>query len=477
MTAALLASNHSSLQSLQTCEAHKEQLIQEIESLNEELKNVSQVSRFTPEIKKRIAFLEQKIEDNRIKIIEVDKMLELAPGSWVRNGTTKPGKVVELKIAGRIPEVHVQWAGDTVAVPERPMQLKLLQKEDIEYIWNGDRLPKLVRRIDHHECDEIEVLTDNLKRLSRCKELAISSHSSEDVIKDYSVQIAYCSKRITWVNREDLDKLEHIVKQGLDIFYRVGEALAEIRDRALYKDLGYSDFREYLEKRWDMGKSKAYRLIDAAKVVSNIVETNKSVPNWGQNLANAYETTEETLVLPIPKSEAITRELARLPQNQQPGAWSTALSISDNPTAADVRAVVDKMLDNYCPDSDSTVQNCCPDKESTVGIDPDIQKNLIDDFGVGQVVEINSDRSDKRLVGYNKSIALITAVNTASVDLKIWGKEFHNVSVNDIAAVGVTEQLTVCFSVNPLEMAVLLAAFDSKNKAIRAAVQAGSSKI
>ena len=53
--------------------------------------------------------------------------------------------------------------------PERPLQLKLLQPEDIEYIWNGDRLSKLVRRIDQHECDEIEVLADNLKRLSSAR--------------------------------------------------------------------------------------------------------------------------------------------------------------------------------------------------------------------------------------------------------------------------------------------------------------------
>ena len=476
MAAGLLASNHSSLQSLQTCEAHKEQLIQEIKLSNEELKNVKRVFKFTPEIKKRIAFLEQEIEDNKNKIVEVDKMLELAPGSWVRNGTTKPGKVVELKIAGRIPEVHVQWAGDTVAVPERPMQLKLLQPTDIEYIWNGDRLSKLVRRIDHHECDEIEVLTDNLKRLSKCKELATTDES----IKDYSVRVAYCKKRIIWVNQNDLEKLEHIVKQGLDIFYRVGEALAEIRDRALYKDLGYSDFREYLEKRWDMGKSKAYRLINAAKVVSNIVETKKSVPHGGHFLPNAYETTEQTLVLPIPTSERITRELSKLPPEQQPEAWSIALSITDNPTAADVRAVVDNIESdntNYLLTDNSENNNYVSDKESTVETDLDAQKNLIDNFGVGQIVQVNSDRTDKRLVGYNKSIALITAVNTASVDLKVWGKEFQNVSVNDIAAVGVTEQLTICFSVNPLEMAILLAAFDCKAHVIKTAVDAGSLRI
>ena len=87
-----------------------------------------------------------------------------------------------------------------------------------------------------------------------------------------------------------------------------------------------------------MGKSKAYRLIDAAKVVSNIVETNKSVPNWGQNLPSAYETTLESSVLPIPASESVARELSKLPAQGQKEAWERTLSIKDNPRASDVKA-------------------------------------------------------------------------------------------------------------------------------------------
>ncbi len=438
MTAGLLASNHSSLQSLQTCEAHKKQLIQEIELSNEELKNVSQVSKFTPEIKKRIAFLEQEIEDNKNKIVEVDKMLELAPGSWVRNGTTKPGKVIKLKISGRIPEVHVQWAGDTVAVPERPMQLKLLQPTDVEYIWNGDRLSKLVRRIDHHECDEIEVLTDNLKRLSKCKELA----TTEESIKDYSVRVAYCKKRITWVNQNDLEKLEHIVKQGLDIFYRVGEALAEIRDRALYKDLGYSDFREYLEKRWDMGKSKAYRLIDAANVVKNLSSA-ESVPNWGQNLPSAYETIEEALVLPIPKSEAITRELAKLPSDRQKLGWAEVVRTAPNskPTAAHTKSVVAEIISGSS------------------------NKQLAEQFEIGQLVKLkltHFEGASDSLKLANHSYGQITALteNKCNFNVKIFGRESYFVSPQDIQPVNLVK-FHVDFS--PQEYIALMSTYQTRD--------------
>ncbi len=59
-------------------------------------------------------------------------MLKFKPGDWVRNGSTRPGQVIEQKIAGRIPEVHVLWWQNTVPVPERPRLLKLIEPADLE---------------------------------------------------------------------------------------------------------------------------------------------------------------------------------------------------------------------------------------------------------------------------------------------------------------------------------------------------------
>ena len=114
-------------------------------------------------------------------------MKEFLPGSWVVHGSTRPGKVINLVIAGKIPEVHVLWSGNTVPVPERPFQLKLLEPTDLEYIWNGDRFPKLVRRIDRHECDEIEILQNAL--------LKLEGHNPEDHC--LKVQ-TYLRKRISY---------------------------------------------------------------------------------------------------------------------------------------------------------------------------------------------------------------------------------------------------------------------------------------
>jgi hypothetical protein len=45
----------------------------------------------------------------------------------------------------------------------------------------------------------------------------------------------------------------------------VGQALAEIRDRRLYRATN-STFEEYVHDKWVLTRTRAYRFIDAAKV-------------------------------------------------------------------------------------------------------------------------------------------------------------------------------------------------------------------
>jgi hypothetical protein len=47
-----------------------------------------------------------------------------------------------------------------------------------------------------------------------------------------------------------LPELERVIEQGLATFREVGTALAEIRDRRLFLDRGYSDFENYCKARW-----------------------------------------------------------------------------------------------------------------------------------------------------------------------------------------------------------------------------------
>jgi hypothetical protein len=457
MVAQVLTASAQSLHSLQSVESHIERLFQEIDLLIEQKKEVENVKKYTVDIKQKISKIETEIQASKQAIDHCQTMLKLPPGSWVRNGTTKPGKVIELVIAGRIPEVHVQWHGASITVPESPAKLTLVKPELVEYVWNGDRYPKLIRIIDGWECDEIDVLEARL---------AESIENKED--PDRRFKLAYCKKRIEVIDQEDLVNLERAVRQGLQVFYRVGEALAEIRDRKLYKQHGFTDFRDYLQEYWNMGKSKAYRLIDAAEVMKNITES-KSVPHWGQNLVESesvpnwgQKNVSESVPncgQNLPKSESITRELAKAPSEQQAEAWKKAVETAPdhNPTAAHTKAVVAEIIRST--DKDSTVQISSTDKL------------LIDDFKVRQLVQIKSDRTDKRLVGYNLSVGIVTQVNTATVNIKIWGQEFDHVSPSDLAILDEQKLPVICLAPSAEQYRILLARFESKEQILEAAIQ------
>lgn len=99
-----------------------------------------------------------------------------------------------------------------------------------------------------------------------------------------------------------LTNLEQIIETNIQAFYQVGCALRDIRDRQLYKLLGYTRFEDYCEERWDISRIHAYRLESAAKVIDNL----KMLPNGLQCL---------------PTSERQVRPLAALPPEQQRQMW------------------------------------------------------------------------------------------------------------------------------------------------------------
>ena len=517
MNSANLAITRKASQSIQKCEAFRNQLQQEIEDYQGQLKEISQVNYYTREIKNKKVWLEEKIKDYQTKLEEVKTMLLLTPGSWVRNGSTKPGQIVDLKIAGKIPEVHVLWWNNTAPVPERPNRLKLIKPEDLEYVWDGGKFPKLLRRIDRFECEDLAVLADNYQSCQSSDDTAFQS--------ERQLKIIYCLKRFNFVTKklfppgirvevnglfgttkdypdiapeglikvpvvldgdengtlfversvsplelinlkqqDDLihqrkavmEKLEQIIEAGLDLFYKVGQAFIEICTRKLYKDLGYSTFDEYCKQRWNMSRHYAYRLIKSSEVIEN-------VDNWQQNhnLANGQQN--------LPTSESQTRELAKLPVEQQGEAWQkTVDSASDGKiTANHVKAVVNQMKDNNNNSTDKAkaLQIGCLDKPL-----------LIEQFQVGQIVVISTDseRSDRRLVGLKNSYALITAVNPASVDLKLFGQFLSAVSPNDIKPLDEFYQPSFCISVSQDDMTKLLDEFNSPEDIVRCALAARS---
>lgn len=101
---------------------------------------------------------------------------------------------------------------------------------------------------------------------------------------------------------QELDELEAVIEEGAITFFRVGMALAAIREKKLYRST-HPTFEDYCRDRWGMSKSHANRYIDSAEVAKNL-----------------------TPIGVIPKRESHARPLAKLPPEQQRQAWQLALN-------------------------------------------------------------------------------------------------------------------------------------------------------
>lgn len=77
--------------------------------------------------------------------------------------------------------------------------------------------------------------------------------------------------------QSELIHLERIIEAGLQTFIEVGTALLAIREQGLYKDFG--TFEMYCSERWDLGRRRAYQLMDAAEVALNVNYSSHDKPH------------------------------------------------------------------------------------------------------------------------------------------------------------------------------------------------------
>lgn len=123
----------------------------------------------------------------------------------------------------------------------------------------------------------------------------------------------------------ELNQLETTIEKGLETFMEVGSALAEINDKKLWRQT-HASFVDYARERWGMGKSQAYRLINAAETVASLSPVGENVPQ--------------------PQNERQIRALSSLAPERRQEAWERAVGLAEGGevTADHVRAVVDVML-------------------------------------------------------------------------------------------------------------------------------------
>lgn len=81
------------------------------------------------------------------------------------------------------------------------------------------------------------------------------------------------------------------------------------------------------------------------------------------------------------------------------------------------------------------------------------------DYQIGDLVFIDSNRQDKKLIGHYNSKAIITEVFEHSVNLKMWHKTLENISFNDIKKV--TGKVTVFALIEPNKLKELMLRYSS----------------
>lgn len=94
-------------------------------------------------------------------------------------------------------------------------------------------------------------------------------------------------ENLSIVESDNLLLYESIIERGLKTFVEVGGALLAIRESKLYRQ-EYGTFEEYCKGRWSIERRRAYQLIDASIVVSNITNDVKNFSHrwlcWIQQL-------------------------------------------------------------------------------------------------------------------------------------------------------------------------------------------------
>lgn len=158
---------------------------------------------------------------------------------------------------------------------------------------------------------------------------------------------------VTVIPRSRLETLERVIEGGLQTFVDVGEALMEIRDERLYLE-SHRTFEAYLGDRWQMKQSRAYQMMDAARVVRALPgSTNVEVRNEAVARELVPVMREDPVSLPAvmaeaearaeggPVTAAVVREVVA---GRRPSRITSGLMSSESDEWYTPRAVIERLL-------------------------------------------------------------------------------------------------------------------------------------
>ncbi|BBD63083.1 hypothetical protein NIES2109_59330 (plasmid) [Nostoc sp. HK-01] len=186
---------------------------------------------------------------------------------------------------------------------------------------------------------------------------------------------------------EQRDRL-HLERKVERAFFEAGKALAELRDRRLYRST-HRTFEEYCRDRFGHSRQQSNYLIAAAGVYENLTT------NGCQNVADENLTTNGCQILPT--SERQVRPLVPLTVEEQLTCWQSAVKEAGGkvPTGRIVKYVVQKIME---------------------------RTKLPNSYQIGEVCQILA-KDNPELRGKGGCWCIVVAVHEFSCTVKLWDGE------------------------------------------------------
>jgi hypothetical protein len=440
------------------------------------------------------AKINRAIADAEFRIKEIEYMETLSVGQWVSSDmAAKPGQITDLGYAGQIPEAMVQWWGASVAIPERPLNLTGLSDDQMLYCWNHNKFPKLVRRFDQVECKDVEVLQEKLQEAAYYLADAKDFGERPDLERDYQLQVTYCTKRIAYLTTETRDRILILdinrnggTQQRTNLNHEVVKEYAEAMRQGdkfppvklTYDGTSYwlTDGFHTTEAAWSIGETDIEAIITKGSQRDAILASVGVNSDHGLRRSNADKRRAVTTLLEDEEwGKWSDREIARRCKVSNTFVSKLRNDLTVNVDSENSRKYTNKHGNVREMNIENIGAREVPElklKELPEEFINEVLKETTskNDLQVDQIVRIKSDRSDKRLIGYHMRVGVVTQINPASVNLKVLGQSFENVSPNDLEILDQDNLPPICFSPTAEDYKKVLIGFDSAEEILKTAI-------
>ncbi|QLE53179.1 hypothetical protein FD724_35150 (plasmid) [Nostoc sp. C057] len=216
---------------------------------------------------------------------------------------------------------------------------------------------------------------------------ATSASSSDDTPPDNqdleenpaTATITVTAVEVTELTQEEQSDRLHLERKVERAFFEAGKALAQLRDRRLYRST-HKTFEEYCRERFGHSRRQSYLLMDAAVVFDNLVE-----------ICDQFDHK-------LPTAEGQVRPMTKLELQEQHEAWLKAVELAGGkvPTGRIVKDVVQRIMER------TKVPNT---------------------YQIGEVCQILA-KDNPELKGKGGCWGIVSQVNEFSCTVKTWNGKY-----------------------------------------------------